>query len=337
LSIVKVQLPQNPYKIYIDNLQQLNFDNKVAIITNPKISGLHISYLTSKIQAKEIYIITISDGEKYKNQASVDFILNQLFTYKFDRKCTLIAFGGGIVGDITGFVASMYQRGIDYIQIPTTVLSQVDSSVGGKTGINNEFGKNLIGAFNQPKNVYIDTHFLSTLDKREYQAGICEIIKMAICFDKDFFDFLCSNDLYDINNLKYAIEQSVKIKARVVIEDEKENGIRAKLNYGHTFGHIIENQTNYKVYLHGEAVAIGIAMANTLALKYDLVTQDEVLKIQQVLVKYNLPIKYNIKNIDEFYEQFFLDKKSINSKIKFIFLYIPNKNKSKSKYFIFKT
>jgi 3-dehydroquinate synthase len=318
MALVSITLPQNPYNIDINPIDKLSFDNKVAIITNPKISGLHINYLMSKITAKEIYIITISDGEEYKNNDTIDFILNQLFTYQFDRKSTLIAFGGGIVGDITGFVASMYQRGIDFIQIPTTLLAQVDSSVGGKTGINNKFGKNLIGAFNQPKAVYIDIHFLSTLEKREYQAGICEIIKMAICFDKDFFEFLCNNDLYKIENIKYAIEKSVQIKAKVVIEDEKENTIRAKLNYGHTFAHIIEKQTSYTTYLHGEAVSIGIIMANTLALSLSLITQDEFNKIKNILSQYNLPITYNIENIDIFYNQFFLDKKSINSKIKFI-------------------
>jgi len=318
MSIINIDLSPMAYKIHIKPLSPMSFNTKIAIITNPKISGLHISYLLKNITAKEIHIITINDGEKYKNMQTVDFILEQLFNYKFDRDSTLIAFGGGIVGDITGFTASIYQRGIDYIQIPTTLLSQVDSSVGGKTGINNTFGKNLIGTFNQPNCVYIDTHFLSTLDIRETRAGIAEIIKMAICFDHNFFEFIKNNNLNDISILQKTIQKSVEIKARVVTEDEKEKGQRAKLNYGHTFGHIIENQTNYTKYLHGEAVSIGIIMANKLALSLGLISKQEDAIITKILQKYELPTYYKIDNIDEFYKQFFLDKKTKNQKLKFI-------------------
>ncbi|NWF67025.1 MAG: 3-dehydroquinate synthase, partial [Campylobacterales bacterium] len=228
--IVDISLPQNPYKVVIETIEYLNFsEKKVAIITNPKVAGLHLSYLLERLRAKEVYIITIADGEEYKNFESVQFILDRLFDHRLDRKSLLIAFGGGVIGDITGFCASIFQRGVDFIQIPTTLLSQVDASVGGKTGVNNRFGKNLVGSFYQPKSVFIDTNFLLTLPKREFGAGVAEIVKMAVTFDKDFFEWLKEHDLRDFNNLKIAIKRSVEIKAKVVIEDEKENGIRAAL------------------------------------------------------------------------------------------------------------
>lgn len=308
----------NSYKISIDKLEKQHFNKKVAIITNPKIAGLHLHYLLQQITAKELYIITISDGEEYKNQDTIDFILQNLFNHRFNRGSLLIAFGGGVIGDMTGYVASIYQRGIDFIQIPTTLLSQVDASVGGKTGINNKFGKNLIGAFHQPVHVYIDTYFLNTLPSREFSAGVAEIIKMAVTFNKDFFIWLQNNSLDNEANLKTAILKAIETKAKVVSQDEKEKGVRAALNYGHTFAHVIENETNYTTYLHGEAVAIGIVMANELAIKLSFITQEEVLQIKQLLQKYKLPVSYNIKNIETFYDTFFLDKKSTDVAIKFI-------------------
>ncbi len=308
----------NSYQISIDKLQKRYFDKKVAIITNAKIAGLHLGYLLSYITAKELYVITITDGEEYKNQDTIDFILQNLFNHRFNRSSLLIAFGGGVVGDMTGYVASIYQRGIDFIQIPTTLLSQVDASVGGKTGINNQFGKNLIGAFHQPLHVYIDTYFLKTLPSREFSAGVAEIIKMAVTFNKDFFIWLQNNNLSHEESLKIAIFKAIKTKADVVSQDEKERGIRAALNYGHTFAHVIEKETNYTTYLHGEAVAIGMVIANEVALKLLLITKEESLQIKQLLQKYNLLISYKIKNIESFYDAFFLDKKSTDNNIKFI-------------------
>ncbi|MEA1916667.1 MAG: 3-dehydroquinate synthase family protein, partial [Campylobacterota bacterium] len=158
----------NSYDISIGALEKIELDTKVAIVTNPKVAGLHLSYLLSKIEAKELYIITLLDGEEYKNQDSINYILNNLFNHKFNRNSTLIAFGGGVIGDMCGYAASIYQRGVDFIQIPTTLLAQVDASVGGKTGINNKFGKNLVGAFHQPRHVYMDSRFLTTLPSREF-------------------------------------------------------------------------------------------------------------------------------------------------------------------------
>ncbi len=318
IDIKLIKNEDKSYPIVIDNLPTIELKGKAAVITNPKISGLHLNYLLKNINAKELYIISIPDGEEYKNFETLNFILDRLFDHQLDRKSTLIAFGGGVIGDMTGFAAAIFQRGIDFIQIPTTLLSQVDASVGGKTGINNRYGKNLIGAFHQPRAVYIDTHFLKTLPKREFAAGVAEIIKMAVTFDKEFFEWLEKNDLNLEENLKKAIKKSVEIKAEVVAKDEKESGIRAALNYGHTFAHVIENETNYKRYLHGEAVAIGIIMANALAVELGLISKEEAKRIENILKKYSLPTNYKIDDIDEFYEHFFLDKKSQNSKIKFI-------------------
>ena len=306
------------YKVFINELDILEFNSKVAIVTNTTVSSLHVKKLLASLKAPSCHVITIEDGEQYKNLETLNFILEECFKYKLDRKSTLIAFGGGVVGDMTGFAASIYQRGIDFIQVPTTLLSQVDASVGGKTGINNKFGKNLIGTFWQPRAVYCETEFLKTLPQREFSAGIAEIIKMAVTFDKEFFEWLEEHTLLKEQNLQFAISKSIKIKADVVASDEREEGIRAVLNYGHTFAHVIENQTAYKRYLHGEAVAMGIDMANSLALKLGLIKEDELLRIRNLLMRYNLPVSYKITSPEEFYEAFFLDKKSHNSKIKFI-------------------
>ena len=308
----------NSYDITIDTLQPLHFDTKVAIVTNNTVSKLHLEYLLSKVTAKELHVVTLKDGEEYKNQESIDEILNSLFDNRFNRKSMLIAFGGGVIGDMTGFASSIYQRGIDFIQIPTTLLSQVDASVGGKTGMNNKYGKNLIGAFHQPKAVYIDPFFLTTLPSREFSAGIAEIVKMAVTFNKDFFEYLEEVDLNNPQIIQEVIKKAVQTKADVVAQDEKEHGIRAALNYGHTFGHVIENETRYKKYLHGEAVAIGMVMANETAVKMNLMTDKEALRVKNLLEKYNLPTVYKIENSKTFYETFFLDKKSSDSSITFI-------------------
>ncbi|WP_026804331.1 3-dehydroquinate synthase [Aliarcobacter lanthieri] len=316
---VKINLSEeNSYEIYIETLKELNFDRKVVVVTNPTISSYHLDYLKSKLSVKEITICTIPDGEKYKNMHTLEQILASCFEARLDRKSLLIAFGGGVIGDMTGFAASIYQRGIDFIQIPTTLLSQVDASVGGKTGINNKYGKNLIGTFHQPKAVYIDSSMLKTLPKREFGAGVAEIIKMAVTFNKDFFIWLENNDLNEGNNIDIAIQKSVETKAWVVSQDEKEQGLRAALNYGHTFGHVIENETNYNTYLHGEAVGIGMCMANALAVKLNLMSFEDAKRVENLLKKYDIPTTYKIKDVEDFYEHFFLDKKSSNNKIKFI-------------------
>ncbi len=313
-------IPKEPirYDITIDALGDLVFDRKVAIVTNPTVSALHLERLLAKIDAPLVEVVTIPDGEAFKTLATVESILTALFETQFDRKSLLIAFGGGVIGDMTGFAASLYQRGIDFIQIPTTLLSQVDASVGGKTGVNNRFGKNLIGAFYQPKAVHIDPYFLTTLPEREFAAGVAEVVKMAVMFDSAFFDYLEMNDLRHETVIKEMIRRSVTLKAEVVNQDEKEAGIRAVLNYGHTFGHVVENETGYSQYLHGEAVAIGMVMANALAVELGLLSQEEAHRILNLLQNNGLPTAYVIKDVDAFYAHFFLDKKSHNGKVKFI-------------------
>lgn len=306
------------YDVVIDTLPTLTFNRKVAIITNTTVSALHLETLKSKIEADELFVVTIADGEEFKNLLTVENILNELFEHQLDRKSLLIALGGGVIGDMTGFTASLYQRGIGFVQVPTTLLAQVDASVGGKTGVNNAYGKNLIGAFYQPEAVYIDTEFLKTLPAREFSAGIAEIVKMAVMFDKAYFDFLMNADFQDKQMLEKAIERSVELKAEVVNLDEKESGIRAVLNYGHTFGHVVEYETAYKTYVHGEAVAIGMMMANALAVELGMMQQDEMDLVTTFLQKHNLPISYEIKEVDAFYDKFFLDKKTANNKLKFI-------------------
>ena len=306
------------YKVFIDELNELEIPGKVAIVTNPKVAGLHLKTLLSALKCDEYFIVTIPDGEEYKNLTVAQEILEQLFTSRLDRASTLIALGGGVISDITGFCASIYERGIDFINIPTTLLAQVDASVGGKTGVNNKFGKNLIGSFYQPKAVYCETKFLRTLPPREFAAGVAEALKMAVTFDARMFNELENADLKDERNLTALVARSVEIKARVVEADEKEKGLRAVLNYGHTFAHVIENQTNYKSFLHGEAVAIGMNMANRLAVNLGLLSERDAERVRKILIKNNLPVSYKISDEEAFYDAFSLDKKSQNGKVKFI-------------------
>ena len=318
VNVVLKKPASKDYSVHIDTLEKLVFDTKVLVVTNTTVAALHLETLKTHLVAKELHTIILPDGEMYKNFESLNLILNACFEHRLDRQSLLIAFGGGVIGDMTGFAASIYQRGINFIQIPTTLLAQVDASVGGKTGINNTYGKNLIGSFWQPRAVYCESMFLKTLPKREFAAGVAEIVKMAVTFDKDFFEWLETHDLYDETNLKVAIHKSIAIKADVVSQDETEKGIRAVLNYGHTFAHVIENQTNYSTYLHGEAVAIGMVMANTLSQKLGLLSDEEAVRIKTLLERYALPVHYKIDSLELFYDAFFLDKKSANDKITFI-------------------
>jgi len=315
---VTITTPNKTYDILIDSLPELTFNKKVAIITNPTVAGYHLGYLLNRLKAKELKIITIPDGEEYKTMQYITYALDRMFDAKYDRNSLVIAFGGGVIGDMSGFSASIFLRGIEFIQIPTTLLAMVDSSVGGKTGINNKYGKNLIGAFYQPSAVYIDTHFLSTLPKREFSAGMAEVVKMAVMFDEEYFENLENESL----SIEEIIKRSVELKAWVVNQDEKEKGIRSVLNYGHTFGHVIENLTNYKTYLHGEAVAMGMVMANELSVELGFLSKDEAERIKNLLKKHSLPTDFKIKDVNEFYEHFFADKKTLDNNIKFI---IPEK------------
>ncbi|RVZ66472.1 3-dehydroquinate synthase [Helicobacter pylori] len=313
---ILIPLKEKSYKVFLGELPKIELKQKALIISDSIVAGLHLSYLLKHLKALEVRVCVIESGEKYKNFHSLERILNNAFEMQLNRHSLMIALGGGVISDMVGFASSIYFRGIDFINIPTTLLAQVDASVGGKTGINTPYGKNLIGSFHQPKAVYIDLSFLKTLEKREFQAGVAEIIKMAVCFDKNLVERLETKDLKDC--LEEVIFQSVNIKAQVVMQDEKEQNIRAGLNYGHTFGHAIEKETDYERFLHGEAIAIGMRMANDLALSLGMLTLKEYERIENLLKKFDLIFNYQITDIQKFYERLFLDKKSEDKTIKFI-------------------
>lgn len=311
-------------RVHIGEFNNISFEkeySKVLIVTSYNIAELYLDFLKNKISHQQVFEYIVDDREKNKNFTTIQQILDCAFINKLDRKSLMVALGGGVISDMVGFASGIYQRGIDFVNIPTTLLAQVDASVGGKTGINTHFGKNLVGIFHQPKKVYINPLFLKTLKRREFFAGIAEIIKIAICFDKVFFDFLFEKNLNDLDILLEAIKKSIKLKARVVEQDERENGARMALNYGHTFAHVIENETGYQKFLHGEAVAIGMQMANLLALKLDLLDLEEIKKIELLLKKYHLLLQYKICDIEEFYNKFFIDKKTHYDTLHFI---VPN-------------
>ncbi|MFP6238144.1 3-dehydroquinate synthase [Helicobacter pylori] len=313
---ILIPLKEKSYKVFLGELPEIELKQKALIISDSIVAGLHLSYLLERLKALEVRVCVIESGEKYKNFHSLERILNNAFEMQLNRHSLMIALGGGVISDMVGFASSIYFRGIDFINIPTTLLAQVDASVGGKTGINTPYGKNLIGSFHQPKAVYIDLSFLKTLEKREFQAGVAEIIKMAVCFDKNLVETLETKDLKDC--LEEVIFQSVSIKAQVVMQDEKEQNIRAGLNYGHTFGHAIEKETDYERFLHGEAIAIGMRMANDLALSLGMITLKEYECIENLLKKFGLMFHYKIIDLQKFYERLFLDKKSEDKTIKFI-------------------
>ena len=319
---LEIDLKERSYAVHFGEDFEIRGYKKVLIVSNPKVFALHGANLMAKIKADSAFVATIKDGEKYKNLQSVNEILENAFIHKLDRKSLIIGFGGGVITDMAGFAAGIFTRGIDFINIPTTLLAQVDASVGGKTGVNNDFGKNLIGLFHQPKAVFINPKYLDSLPQRELKAGIAEIIKIAVCFDKEFFAWLENANLLESSaDLESAIYKAVAIKAKIVASDERESGIRAGLNYGHTFGHIIELLGNYTEFLHGEAVSLGIIKANNLALKLGAISQDELNRITNLLLKNGLPIDYAVQNKEDFYQKFYLDKKSQNDKIRFV---IPN-------------
>ncbi|NHA55959.1 3-dehydroquinate synthase [Helicobacter pylori] len=313
---ILIPLKEKSYKVFLGELPKMELKQKALIISDSIVAGLHLSYLLERLKALEVRVCVIESGEKYKNFHSLERILNNAFEMQLNRHSLMIALGGGVISDMVGFASSIYFRGIDFINIPTTLLAQVDASVGGKTGINTPYGKNLIGSFHQPKAVYIDLAFLKTLEKREFQAGVAEIIKMAVCFDKNLVETLETKDLKDC--LEEVVVQSVSIKAQVIIQDEKEQNIRAGLNYGHTFGHAIEKETDYERFLHGEAIAIGMCMANDLALSLGMLTLKEYERIENLLKKFDLIFNYQILDLQKFYERLFLDKKSENQTLKFI-------------------
>jgi 3-dehydroquinate synthase len=296
----------------------------VAIVTNTTVAPLYLDVLRQSLQAEGVTVIAIilPDGEAYKNTETLNKIYDALLENRCERSTTLIALGGGVIGDLTGYAAATYLRGVPFIQIPTTLLSQVDSSVGGKTGINHPIGKNMIGAFYQPQLVLADIGTLQTLPPREFSAGVAEVIKYGLIRDADFFDWLETNieKLMSLNEavLSYAIYRSCQNKAEVVARDEHENGERALLNLGHTFGHAIENAMGYGVWLHGEAVAAGTIMAADLSQRMGWLVAADVVRVKALLLKANLPTDAPKLGVERYLNLMQLDKKVADGKIRLI-------------------
>ena len=332
MRVLNLDLAKKSHPIYIGkgliNQQQLfakHINKQVMIVTNTVVAKYYLNNLKLLLSSYELSEVILIDGEQQKTLSSVNIIFDALLAARFERNCTLLALGGGVVGDICGFAAATYQRGVNFIQIPTTLLAQVDSSIGGKTGVNHRLGKNMIGAFYQPKCVIIDINTLKTLDNRQYSAGLAEIIKCTLLADIDFFRYLEKN----INGLmarEYdliikTIYKSCQQKAKIVAQDEFEENKRALLNLGHTFGHAIENVLGYGVYLHGEAVAVGILMAAKLSMFSGYLQATDVGRIKNLLIKSCLPITINTKiSATDFIKAMSLDKKKIDGNIRLILL-----------------
>ncbi|HEX4974983.1 MAG TPA: 3-dehydroquinate synthase [Pseudomonadales bacterium] len=333
LDIVSVDLAERTYPIYIgkgllasnDLLKKHIHGNQVLIVSNDVVAPLYLQQVVKQLDGIQCDTVILPDGEQHKTLATLEAIYDALLQKGHNRSTTLIALGGGVVGDITGFAAATYQRGVNFIQIPTTLLSQVDSSVGGKTGVNHPLGKNMIGAFHQPQCVLIDLDTLTSLPKRELSAGLAEVIKYGLIDDRDFFVWLENNIdtllLHDEAALRYAIKHSCQNKARIVSADEKENGARALLNLGHTFGHAIEAQQGYGQYLHGEAVAIGMFMAADLSWRMGWISLSDAEAVGRVLQRADLPIfPPKSMSAEDFLVAMARDKKTLNKKLRLVLL-----------------
>ncbi len=330
---LNLDLGEKSYPIYIGQglLSQSEFLSKhisgkqVMIVTNTTVAPLYLDKVKSLLGDYQVSTVVLPDGEQYKTLETVNTIFSALLEARFDRSSTLVALGGGVVGDMTGFAAASYQRGVDFIQIPTTLLSQVDSSVGGKTGVNHVLGKNMIGAFYQPKCVVIDVDTLDTLEDREYSAGMAEVIKYGLLGNADFLNYLQNNIsglmTRDKALIIEAVHQSCEDKANIVAQDELEAGKRALLNLGHTFGHAIENTLGYGNYLHGEAISVGMLMAAKLSQLEEYLSIDAVNQVQDLLEKANLPISISGKiTASDFMAAMSVDKKVIDGNIRLILL-----------------
>ncbi|MHB1074490.1 3-dehydroquinate synthase [Thiobacillus sp.] len=299
---------------------------RVMVVTNTIVAPLYLAQLKATLEAAGVAVaqVVLPDGEAYKNWETLNLIFDALLTQRAERKTTLIALGGGVIGDMTGFAAASYQRGVPFIQIPTTLLSQVDSSVGGKTGINHPLGKNMIGAFYQPKVVLADTDTLKTLPARELSAGLAEVIKYGLIWDADFLAWLEANmdklRALDPVAITHAIYRSCEIKAQVVGQDEREGGIRAILNLGHTFGHAIETGMGYGNWLHGEAVAAGMAMAAETSRRMGWLSEADVARTRALIRVAGLPDVAPDLGVDTYLEYMGHDKKVEGGKMRFVLL-----------------
>jgi len=334
MKTLTVALGDRSYPIYIGTDLLGNAElisehipgKQVLVVTNDTIAPLYLDKTLAALSDFECEHIILPDGEQFKTLDICNRIFDILLQKHFNRTCTLIALGGGVIGDTTGFAAACYQRGVNFIQIPTTLLAQVDSSVGGKTGVNHPLGKNMIGAFYQPRCVIADTLTLNTLDDRQLSAGIAEVIKYGLIRDPDFFQWLEQNInqllARDLDALAYAIDISCQNKAEVVAADEREGGQRALLNLGHTFGHAIETGTGYGTWLHGEAIATGMIMAAELSFRLGWISQTELDRTHDLIANAQLPVDAPAEvSTEQFIELMSVDKKVLAGKLRFVLMH----------------
>lgn len=333
MQTLTVDLGDRRYPIYIgsgllDQPQLLTPHipgRQVLVVSNKTVAPLYLERVLKSLAGFQVETVILPDGEQYKTLDTVNTIYTALLKHRFDRSCTLLALGGGVVGDITGFAAATYQRGVHFIQIPTTLLAQVDSSVGGKTGVNHPLGKNMIGAFHQPRCVLADTETLNTLDDRQLSAGIAEVIKYGLIRDAEFFAWLERHipELLarDPQQLTYAIQRSCRNKAEVVAADERESGQRALLNLGHTFGHAIEAAMGYGVWLHGEAAGIGMLMAADLSRRLGWLDDGQLARIRAITGLARLPLHTPPElDAEQFLKWMAVDKKVQAGRLRLVLL-----------------
>ena len=326
LRSYQITIGRSPFSDGSLEYPELTKAKRFIVITNDTVGPLYFDRVARSLATgeKTIEKVTITDGEAYKTQETLWFIYDQLLAKRVDRSTVIVALGGGVVGDVAGFAAATFQRGIPFVQIPTTLLAQVDSSVGGKTAINHPAGKNMIGAFYQPKAVIIDLETLETLPSSEFRAGMAEVIKYGAIMDGDFFTWIEKNIealmRQDHEALGYAIETCCHCKARIVEEDERESGVRAILNFGHTFGHAIESGLGYGQWLHGEAVAAGMLMAGRLSELQGQITPGKLARLRDLLARVGLPLKAPNLGVDRYLELMGYDKKVLDGKIRLVLL-----------------
>lgn len=334
MKTLQLELGSRSYPIYLGEgilhntelLRRHVRGQQVMIVSNSVVAKHYLELIKKAFTDRQCDVVLIPDGEAYKTLETLNTIFDALLKQQHHRNTTLIALGGGVVGDMTGFAAACYQRGVDFLQIPTTLLAQVDASVGGKTAVNHPLGKNMIGAFHQPRCVLIDTTTLATLSEREFRAGVAEIIKAALIQDSEFFTWLESNmpKLLEKNSsvLIEAIARACQIKIQIVSEDEKETNKRAWLNLGHTFGHALEQLSHYDgTLLHGEAVSIGMVLAADLSLRFGWLKAQDVERIRNILIAARLPVLFpNEVSYPQFLEVMLLDKKVNDKGLCFVLL-----------------
>ena len=334
MKTLEVDLGNRSYPIYIgtDLIDQASLfsacekASSIYIVTNTTVAPLYAGRLTKTLEAfgKPVRTITLPDGESYKDWKNLQLIFDDLLKFGADRQTMLVALGGGVIGDMTGFAAASFMRGIRFIQVPTTLLAQVDSSVGGKTGINHPLGKNMIGAFHQPAAVIADLNTLKTLPPRELSAGLAEVVKHGAIADAKFLDWIEVNAARllacDTDAMGHAVLRSCEIKSAVVSADEREGGIRATLNFGHTFGHAIEAGMGYGEWLHGEAVGCGMVMGADLSCRLKLITEAELERLTTIIKSMNLPIVPPKFGAERYMELMQVDKKTEGGQIRYVIL-----------------